>query len=91
MQPFIFEKFASILKVEKRYNCELHGEKIDALCTHFCSLFILWDRAFLFARKFNSTREDVETYQRFIDAPMDGHVKLGLSITPKVHLMHKHV
>ncbi len=30
-------------------------------------------------------------YGQFVDAPVTGHVNLGLTITPKVHLMLKPV
>jgi hypothetical protein len=88
---YLFSEFSSILKLGKRDNCELSDEDIDTFCQHFQSVFVLWDGAFSFARKFNPTMEDVRMYQQFIDAAVKWHVKLGLSITPKVHLMFKHV
>ena len=47
--------------------------------------------AFSYARTINPTENDVITYQQFVDATVIGHVSLGLTITPKVHLMLKHV
>jgi hypothetical protein len=88
---YVFSKFSSILKLGKWDNCELGDEDIDTFCQHFQSVFVLWDGAFSFARKFNPTTEDVRMYQQFIETAVKGHVKLGLSITPKVHLMFKHV
>jgi hypothetical protein len=86
----VFSEFSSIFKLGKRDNCDLSDEDIDTFCQHFQSVFVLWDGEFSFARKFNPTTEDVRMYQQFIDAAVKGHVKHGLSITPKVHLMFKH-
>ena len=54
-------------------------------------MFLLWDGAFASVRKIDPTMEDAENYEQFIDAAVAGHVQLGLTITPKVHLMLKHV
>lgn len=88
---YLFDQFSSILKSGKRDDCEMSDDKIDELCTNFQMVFLLWDGSFLLARKYNPTKEDWEEYQRYVDAAVKGHVNLGLSITPKVHLMHKHV
>ena len=54
-------------------------------------VFLLWDGAFSLARKKYPSEEDAKQYQQFIDAAVIEHVNLGLTITPKVHLMFKHV
>jgi hypothetical protein len=46
---------------------------------------------FSYARTINPTENDVIAYQQFVDAAVIGHVSLGLTITPKAHLMLKHV
>ena len=88
---YLFDEFASILKSGKRSNCELSDGHIDTLCRHFQSVFLLWDGAFSYARTINPTENDVTAYQQFVDAAVIGHVSLGLTITPKAHLMLKHV
>ena len=87
----LFSEFSTILKAGKRDDCELSDDAIDALCRNFRLVFVLWDGAMSYARKHNPTPEDVTKYRRYVNAAVDGHVKLGLSITPKVHLMYKHV
>jgi len=72
-------------------DCELDNKCIDALCQHFKLVFLLWDGAFSLARKKNPTTEDAKQYQQFIGIAVIEHVNLGLTITPKVHLMFKHV
>jgi hypothetical protein len=81
---YLFGEFSKLSKLGKRDNCELSNDAIDALCQHFQSVFVLWDGAFLFARKINLTQEDTRMYQRFVDATVNGHANLGLTITPKV-------
>ena len=88
---YLFDEFSSILKSGKRSNCELSNDNIDKLCGHFQSVFLLWDGAFSYARTINPTANDVIPYQQFVDATVIGHVSLGLTIIPKVHLMLKHV
>jgi hypothetical protein len=51
----------------------------------------MWDGAFSYARTINPTANDAIAYQQFVDAAVIGHVSLGLTITPKAHLMLKHV
>ena len=53
--------------------------------------FVLWDGAFSLARKNIPSSEDAEQYQTFVHAAVVAHANLGLTITPKVHLMLKHV
>ena len=88
---YLFDKFSSILQAGKRDACELDNKCIDALCRHFKLVFLLWDGAFSLARKKYPSEEDAKQYQQFIDAAVIEHVNLGLTITPKVHLMFKHV
>ena len=88
---YLFDDFSSLLQAGKREGCELDNGCIDALCQHFKLVFLLWDGAFSLARKKNPTEMDAEQYQRFIDAAVSEHVNLGLTITPKVHLMFHHV
>jgi hypothetical protein len=88
---YLFEEFVSILKLGKRDVCELSNDAIDIVCQHFHSVFLLWDGVFASARKINSTFEDAEIYGQFVEAAVAGHLQLGLTITPKVHLMLKHV
>ncbi len=51
----------------------------------------MWDGAFLLARKFAPTDEDCKTYQKFVNVALQGRTILQCSITPKVHLMLRHV
>lgn len=88
---YLFNEFATSLKAGKRDNCELSDNDIDALCRNFQTVFVLWDGAISYARKEYPEPNDVIMYRRFVRAAVEGHVKLGLSVTPKVHLMHKHV
>jgi len=88
---YLFEEFASILKLGKRDDCEFSNDTIDTLCQHYHTVFLLWDGAFASARKINPTPEDAKIYEQFVEAAVAGHLRLGLTITPKVHLMLKHV
>ena len=87
----IFTEFASILKANKRKDCELCNECIDALCARFSNLFVLWDGAFSYASKLDPAEDDIKQYSRFVTAAVHAHIQEGLSVTPKVHLMWKHV
>jgi hypothetical protein len=87
----IFDQFAAILKEGKRKDCLLSDDDIGLLCLHFWEAYVLWDGAFLLARKIDPTDEDAETYQRFALAALQGSLILQCSITPKVHAMLRHV
>jgi hypothetical protein len=87
----LFGEFSLFLKLGKRDNCELNDKNIDGVCHYFQTVFVLWDGAFSFARKINSTEDDAQMYGQYVYAAVTGHVNLGLTITPKVHLMLKHV
>ncbi len=54
-------------------------------------MFVLWDGAFLLARTVNPIEIDVITYQRYVLAVVEGSKALQCTITPKVHMMLKHV
>lgn len=82
----IFAEFASILKANKRSDCVLCNEGIDALCARFSNLFVLWDGAFSYASKLNPSEDDIQQYSRFVTAAVQAHVAEGLSVTPKVRL-----
>jgi hypothetical protein len=52
---------------------------------------MLWDGALSYASIINPTSEDIVMYERFVTAAVHLHKDLGMSVTPKVHLMWKHV
>ena len=87
----IFDQLAAILKEGKRMDCLLSDDDIGLLCLHFWEVYVLWDGAFLLERKIDPTDEDTETYQRFVLAALQGSLTLQYSITPKVHVMLRHV
>jgi hypothetical protein len=69
----------------------LSEEALDAMCLHFREVFVLWDAAFLLARTVNPMEQDIETYQRYVLAAVQGNALLRRTIPPNVHLMLKHV
>ena len=87
----VFEKVAVILKEGRRQNCILLDEALDAMCLHFKEVFVLWDAAFSLARTVNPMEADKMTYQRYVLAALQGNTVLRCTVTPKVHLMLKHV
>ena len=87
----IFSIFANILKSNKKPGCSYGDVEIDALCKSFANLCILWDGAFSYASKVNPTADDIALYKRYVTAAVYCHVAEGLSVTPKVHMMWKHV
>ncbi len=87
----IFDQFAVIFKDGKRPDCILSVTNIDALCLHFREVFVLWDGAFSLARTVNPTENDTTTYMRYVSAAIHGNTAIRCTITPKVHLMLKHV
>jgi hypothetical protein len=87
----LFDEFAKIFKEGKREGCPLSDEDIDAMCLHFKEVFVLWDGAFSLARTINPTEEEAQTYQRFVEAALHGSKILQCPITPKVHIMLRHV
>jgi hypothetical protein len=61
------------------------------LCEDQKRVFLLWDGAFSHARTTNPKEHDFRMYKRYIKAAIFYHIQIGCSITPKVHLMLKHV
>jgi hypothetical protein len=87
----LFDEFAAIFKRGKREGCLLSDEGIDSMCLHFREVFVLWDGAFSLALTINRTRADALTYQMFVDAALQDSKILQCPITPKVHIMLRHV
>ena len=56
-------------------------------------MFVLWDGAFSLARTVNPMKLHVITYQRnvLVLAAVEGSKALKCTVTPKVHMMLKHV
>ncbi len=79
---YLFDKFSPLLKSGKQDDCKLEDDDIDALCTHFKLVFVLWDGAFALAWKKNPTTDNSHQYQQFVKAAVIWHVNLGLIITP---------
>jgi hypothetical protein len=88
---YFFDGLAVILKEGNRADSLLSDDDIDALCLHFWEVFVLWDGSFLLARTVNPTENDTTTYLRYVVAAVHGHEAICCTITPKVHLMLKHV
>jgi hypothetical protein len=88
---YLFDKLALIFKEGKRPDCLLSDGNMDDLCLHFREVFVLWDGTFLLARTTNPDGRDISTYRTYVMAAVQGHTDLKCAITPKVHLMLKHV
>ena len=86
----IFSKFADIL-VANRKDIGMEPEDIRKICAQFANLCVLWYGAFLYASKIDPTANDITMYRRFVTAAVYCHKGVGCNITPKVHLMWKHV
>ena len=87
----IFDQFAVIFQEGKRKDCLLSDDGIKEMCMHFWEVYVLWDGAFSLAQKFAPTDEDCKTYQKFVNAALQGSMILQCSITPKMHSMLRHV
>ena len=87
----IFHVFAGIMKKMRKIDCSMSDEEIDALCCRYSNLFLLWDGAFSYASTTNPTPKDVEWYTMFSTTAVKSHVDIGCNVTPKVHMMLKHV
>ena len=87
----IFDAFADILTKNMKEGCEYKKEEIQQLCKDYATICILWDGAFSYASTINPTEEDINMYERFVTAAVHVHVKMGLNVTPKVHMMWAHV
>jgi hypothetical protein len=48
-------------------------------------------QGFLFARKIHPTTDNTRVYQQVVDAALEVDANLGFAITPKLHLMLKHI
>lgn len=86
----IFDEFAKIFIEHKRKDCVLSDDEIRQLCEDHKRAILLWDGAFSHARTVDPTAHDFAMYQRYINGAVYYHIKIGCSITPKVHLMLKH-
>ena len=87
----IFSIFAQILKQNAKTNCDMTYQDIDNLCHSYTSAFLLWDGAFSYASTIDPTEDDIKMYTRYVMAAANSHVQMGCSVTPKVHLMWRHV
>jgi hypothetical protein len=86
----IFGQFAVIFQEGEMKDCLLSEDSIKVMCLHFGEVYVLWDGAFLLAQKFAPTDKDCKTYQKFLNAALQGSMILQCSITPKVHSMLRH-
>jgi hypothetical protein len=87
----VFDNFSLVFKEGKRDDCLLLDVEIELLCLHFCEVFVLWGGAFLLAWTVNPMEIDVIAYQRYVLAAVKGSKTLQCTVTPKVHMMLKHV
>jgi hypothetical protein len=88
----VFDCISVVFKEGKRDDCLLLTDaEIELLCLHFREVFILWDGAFSLARTVNPMELDVITYRRYVLAAVEGSKALQCTVTPKVHMMLKHV
>ena len=87
----IFDKLTVIMKEGKRPNSILSNANVNALRLHFREVFVLWDGAFLLAQTVGPMEQDTKTYLRYVLAAVHGNDALGCTVTPKVHMMLKHV
>ena len=58
---------------------------------HFREVLALWDGAFSLAQTINPMEADIKTYLLYVNAAVYGNAALHCTVTPKVHLMFKHV
>ena len=87
----VFSELLLIFKEGKRPDCILSDEDIELLCNHFQDVFVLWDGAFSTARIVDPSDDDIERFCSFVDAALQGTLRLRCSVTPKMHMMVKHV
>ena len=88
---YVFDEFAVILINHKRPNCKLSDAAIKRIFEEHMMCLLLWDGAFSSARKVNPSDQDCHSYVSFVRAAVDCHVRIGCSVTHKVHLMLCHV
>ena len=87
----IFSLFSDILQKKKKPGCDMDDAGISAMCTKYASLCVLWDGAFSCISKESPSPADISQYQRYAKAAVYSHVAIGCSVTPKVHMIWKHV
>ncbi len=87
----IHNKLAIIMKEGKRPNSILSNANANTLCLHFWEVFVLWDWAFLLARTVSPMKQDTKTYLRYVLVAVHGNNDLRCTVTPKFHMMLKHV
>lgn len=87
----VFNEFRTIFKEGKRPDCILSDEDIEALCNHFRDVFVLWDGAFSTARIVDPSDDDIAKFCSYVSAALQGSLRLRCSVTPKMHMMVKHV
>jgi len=71
----IFDQFAVIFQEGKRKDCLLSDDGIKEMCMHFREVYVLWDGEFSLAQKFAPTDEDCKTYQKFVNAALQGSIR----------------
>mgnify|MGYP006164238315 CR=1 FL=1 len=79
------------MKEWKRPDSILSNADVDTLCLHFWEVFVLWDGAFSLAQTVSLMEKDTKTYLIYVLAAVHGNDALGCTVTPKVHMMLKHV
>jgi len=79
------------MKEGKRPDSILSNTDVDALCLHFWEVFVLWDGAFSLAQTVSPMEQDKKTYLIYVLATVHGNNALHCTVTPKVHMMLKHV
>jgi hypothetical protein len=87
----VFDCISVVFKEGMRDDCLLPDAEIESLCLHFHEVFVLWGGAFSLARTVNPMELDVITYRRYVLAAVEGSKTLQCTVTPKVHMMLKHV
>ncbi len=88
---YFFDELAVMLEGGKRPDSIFSDANVNTLCLHFREVFILWDGALLFAQTINLMENDTITSLHYVVAAVHGYAALHCTITPKVHLMLKHV
>ncbi len=88
---YYFDELAVIIKAGNRPSSVFSDAHDEALCLHFREVFVLWDGAFSLAQTVNPTEHDMTTNLRYVQDAVHGNAALHCTVTPKVHLMLKHV
>ena len=87
----VFKMFSNILVTHKKPDCTLSADEIVCTCNKFGRLCVLWDGAFSIASRVDPSADDIKLYGRYVEAVVHSHVAMECSVTPKVHLMWRHV